>query len=237
MITNVVSDEIKIIIDNIDSSKHLIVFGPASTGKTYAVRNALSLYSKSINVEYLSGNITPLTLYLALWKTRAANSILVLDDVAKDRAIFDMLKSAMDAAFRTVSYPKLQSASIQQILKDTGFDTNVPTSFDFAGHVIIITDTDLNKPNLHPTWQSLINRAFCISSAPTVTTPTIKLKPAVSSSYKNVFNTTDGQEVLSDLERIINQIKIDGENPNANAAIWKCAQQALIQRIHNQLAI
>jgi hypothetical protein len=114
----------------------------------------------------------------------------------------------------------------------------VPTGFnDFAGHVIIITNTDLNRPNIHPDWQSLISRAFCISSAPAISSHTIKLKSTVSNSYKKVFSTTDGQEVLSDLERIINQIKIDGENPNSSAAVWKCAQQALIQRIHNQLAI
>jgi hypothetical protein len=143
----------------------------------------------------------------------------------------------MDTTYRTISYPKLQSASIQHILKDTGFDTNVPTSFDFAGHVIIITDTDLNKPTIHPTWQSLVSRAFCIQSTPAVSSHTIKFKATLSDSYKKVFGTTDGREVLNDLERIINQVKIDGENPNANTAIWKCAQQALIQRIHNQLAM
>lgn len=58
----------------------------------------------------------------------------------------------------------------------------------------------------------------------------------MNSHYKSVFSTAAGSAVLNDLERIANQTKINGEDPNPNAAIWKCAQQALIQRILNQLS-
>lgn len=50
-----------------------------------------------------------------------------------------------------------------------------------------------------------------------------------------VFNTEAGQLVLKDLERITNKTKIDGDEPNSNAAIYKCGQSALIQTIHNKL--
>lgn len=53
--------------------------------------------------------------------------------------------------------------------------------------------------------------------------------------YKLVFDSPEGDAVLADLERIVNMTKVNGEDPNSNAAIWKCAQMALLQRIHNQL--
>ena len=54
-------------------------------------------------------------------------------------------------------------------------------------------------------------------------------------NYQELFATPMGQAVLEDLERIAQMTKIDSANPNPNSAIWKCAQQALLQRIYNQL--
>lgn len=55
--------------------------------------------------------------------------------------------------------------------------------------------------------------------------------------YQAVFATPQGQAVLDDLERIVNGTKIDSNNPNANSAVWKCAQLALLQRIYNQVTL
>lgn len=55
-------------------------------------------------------------------------------------------------------------------------------------------------------------------------------------AYQAVFQTPAGQRVLDDLDRVVNMTKIDANNPNANSAIWKVAQQALLQRIYNQMA-
>lgn len=57
----------------------------------------------------------------------------------------------------------------------------------------------------------------------------------MTNPYKAVFNSPAGREVLADLERIVNATKLDANNPNPNSAIWKCAQQNLVQRILNQL--
>jgi hypothetical protein len=54
-------------------------------------------------------------------------------------------------------------------------------------------------------------------------------------SYKKVFDANAGRSVLADLERVANQTKIDANSPDSNAAVWKCAQLALIQRVRNQL--
>lgn len=54
--------------------------------------------------------------------------------------------------------------------------------------------------------------------------------------YQQVFDSAEGDAVLADLERIVNMTKVNAEDPNSNAAIWKCAQMALLQRIRNQLS-
>ena len=53
--------------------------------------------------------------------------------------------------------------------------------------------------------------------------------------YQAVFATDAGQAVLQDLERIVNATRLDANNPNANSAIWRCAQLSLVQRIRNQM--
>jgi len=54
-------------------------------------------------------------------------------------------------------------------------------------------------------------------------------------NYRELFNTDNGEAVLQDLERITQMTRLDSDNPNPNSAIWKCAQQALLQRIYNQI--
>jgi hypothetical protein len=54
-------------------------------------------------------------------------------------------------------------------------------------------------------------------------------------AYKNVFGTPEGQLVLRDLERIANQSRIQQDNPNPYACVYKIAQQGLIRRIENMI--
>ena len=54
-------------------------------------------------------------------------------------------------------------------------------------------------------------------------------------NYRELFSTANGQAVLEDLERIVQMTRLDANDPNPNSAIWKCAQQALLQRIYNQI--
>jgi hypothetical protein len=54
-------------------------------------------------------------------------------------------------------------------------------------------------------------------------------------NYRELFSTANGAAVLEDLERIVQMTRLDANDPNANSAIWKCAQLALLQRIYNQI--
>lgn len=55
--------------------------------------------------------------------------------------------------------------------------------------------------------------------------------------YQRVFSTDQGRAVLTDLERIANQSRIDQDNPNPYACVYKQAQQALLKRVYNMLNI
>lgn len=54
-------------------------------------------------------------------------------------------------------------------------------------------------------------------------------------AYLAVFGTARGQLVIRDLERIINGTRVTADAPNPYSAIYKVAQQALIQRINNMM--
>jgi len=62
--------------------------------------------------------------------------------------------------------------------------------------------------------------------------PTMK---QLKECYLRVFDTDSGRAVMHDLERITNQTRISSDAPNANSAIYKIAQQQLIQRIRNMM--
>ena len=55
--------------------------------------------------------------------------------------------------------------------------------------------------------------------------------------YLRVFDTDSGRAVMNDLERITNQTRISSDAPNSNSAVYKIAQQQLIQRIRNMMEL
>jgi hypothetical protein len=57
----------------------------------------------------------------------------------------------------------------------------------------------------------------------------------MKANYRELFSTPNGAAVLADLERIAQMTRLDSDNPNPQAAVWKCAQQAMLQRIYNQI--
>ncbi len=54
-------------------------------------------------------------------------------------------------------------------------------------------------------------------------------------SYLRVFDSPSGKAVLGDLERITNQTRVTADSPNPYSAIFKVAQQQLLQRIKNMM--
>jgi len=54
-------------------------------------------------------------------------------------------------------------------------------------------------------------------------------------AYFNVFNTPDGEIVLNDLWEIVGRTGLDAKDPNPNSAIYRLAQQAVLETIENKI--
>lgn len=164
----------------------LIISGPPGLGKSYTITQALeaqfpegpeknpddydadsdeggeasSNYVKGeLNYDVVSGTITAVGLYQALWYTRNGG-ILVLDDcdaVFRDEDSLNILKAVLDSKpQRTVSWRKEA-----KWLQDYGIDDR----FVFAGHVVFLTNIDFetiiqsgNKMAEH--FKALIDRSM-----------------------------------------------------------------------------
>ena len=141
----------------------LIISGPPGLGKSFTVRAALAerfpngpektevnmdadeLTDDHISTEgqlhydTVSGSISAVGLYQALWYTRNGG-ILVLDDVDdvfRDETALNLLKGALDSSpVRTISWRKEA-----RWLEENG----IPDRFEFRGHVVFLTNIDFES--------------------------------------------------------------------------------------------
>jgi hypothetical protein len=125
----------------------MIVSGPPGVGKSFGVEQEIDkatmldqIAGRRLRAEVVKGSATPLGLYQALYKYSDANCVLVFDDC--DTILFDdvslnLLKGALDSGkSRRISW-----LSESRVLKDEG----IPSSFNFKGSVIFITNLKFDK--------------------------------------------------------------------------------------------
>lgn len=140
----------------------LIISGPPGLGKSFTVRQALAErfpdgpekqtlleeegadaiadmdanLDGQLHYDTVSGSISAVGLYQALWYTRNGG-ILVLDDVDdvfRDETALNLLKGALDSSpIRTISWRKEA-----RWLEENG----IPDRFEFRGHVVFLTNID-----------------------------------------------------------------------------------------------
>lgn len=132
----------------------LIISGPPGLGKSFTVRQALAekfpdgpeteeVFDEEtgdvvtkLHHDTVSGSISAVGLYQALWHTRDGG-ILVLDDVDdvfRDETALNLLKGALDSSpTRIISWRKEA-----RWLEENG----IPDRFDFRGHVVFLTNID-----------------------------------------------------------------------------------------------
>ncbi|UUV44847.1 AAA-ATPase [Rhodobacter phage RcRudolph] len=143
----------------------LIISGPPGLGKSYTVREALAErfpdgpeksttldeegadaiadedveLDGQLHYDTVSGSISAVGLYQALWYTRNGG-ILVLDDVDdvfRDETALNLLKGALDSSpIRTISWRKEA-----RWLEENG----IPDRFQFKGHVVFLTNIDFEQ--------------------------------------------------------------------------------------------
>ena len=142
--------------------RSMIVSGSPGTGKTYEVIKAMKSRSKENRNFYyhqVKGTISPIALYIELY--RARNGVLILDDADEafmDNESLQLLKAATESTKeRNVSYRKLSMA-----LEAEG----IPQEFVFEGCVIILTNTNLEeaRKQRQSHYDAIMSRAHYINA-------------------------------------------------------------------------
>lgn len=140
-----VYDMTKLFAENEKESavKGLLISGDAGMGKTHFVQKAIVDAGRNERTQIVKGSsISAPALYVVLYMYRHKDCIVVLDDVdivhkekSEKNQILDMLKGATEITKneRTLQWLRASSNSLMR-------DNNVPTSFNFEGSIIWITN-------------------------------------------------------------------------------------------------
>lgn len=147
--------------------KGLVVSGPAGIGKSHTVNTTLDetlgvsarLQGLEPRYEIISGHISPIILYTALYRMADKGSVLVLDDcdVLEDMDALGILKAVLD----TKKVRRVHWGTASQVLEKEG----VPTSFEFHGGVIFLTNEKLDRPRsakLAPHFEAIVSRVHYV---------------------------------------------------------------------------
>jgi len=145
------------------ATRGLLISGDAGMGKTYYTLKGLYQGTDEKNIEYVKGSsITAGMLYIKLFLCKEQGKVLVLDDVdiihksqQELMSIVDLLKGAteMTSGERIIGWERVTQVGK---FKELG----VPTSFDFQGSVVWITNdtTDDIGKKLKGHWPAISSR-------------------------------------------------------------------------------
>ena len=125
----------------------MIVSGPPGVGKSFGVEQEIEkatlldqIAGRRLRAEVVKGAATPIGLYQTLYKYSDPNCVVVFDDcdsILLDDVSLNLLKGALDSGKKR----KISWLSESRVLKDEG----IPSSFDFKGSVIFITNLKFDK--------------------------------------------------------------------------------------------
>jgi len=138
----------------------LIVSGPPGLGKSYTVEQALEKSGKEHDV--MSGTISAVGLYIALWEQRDGGVVVLddCDDVFRDETCLNILKAVLDSSEkRIVSYRKRAHWMKEE---------DIPNSFEFNGSVVFCTNVDFELAirkgsSMAQHFQALIDRSLYLA--------------------------------------------------------------------------
>ena len=189
---NSVSNYIKNIANG--ELRSLIVNGPPGVGKSAMVQKFLA-QNKTSSQKIVSGHMTLMSLYRALYQHKEKGQVLVLDDVdsvfSKTEGL-NILKAAMDTTKQRV----INWESTTAMLNSLG----LPTRFDFNGSVILITNVgfggSVTKQMAH--LNALKDRSFCIPVA----------DGGSQSSYKQIAYMVYKHDILKDYN-LTSEVKLE----------------------------
>lgn len=140
--------------------RSFVISGPAGLGKSYGVTQTLERENPYYTI--VRGYVRPTGLYKTLYEYRAPGSVVVFDDadaIFGDEAALNLLKAACDTTRRRVL-----SWLTETKMEDEAGD-RLPTSFEFEGTIIFITNYDFDEmidrgSKLSPHFNALISRSM-----------------------------------------------------------------------------
>lgn len=122
--------------------RSVIISGAPGVGKSYELIKKLDIAEQAGKVDYIrvSGAISGIGLYKTLYNYRNKNCVVVLDDVDRifgDEDALNVLKAALDTNKKRVITWMTETRALK--------DDDIPTSFEFAGAVVFITNMHFDK--------------------------------------------------------------------------------------------
>lgn len=153
----------KIFVTGNSAQKGLVISGDAGTGKSHYVIDAFVETDTTDRVDYnKSRSFTAAAFYVKLWENRKPGDVVVFDDcnlaglTGKDfKDVTDMIKGAteMTKGERILGWER---ARLNDLMKEKG----CPTSFDFQGSIIWITNYNFSQlqQKFGPHWEAIQSR-------------------------------------------------------------------------------
>lgn len=189
-------------------NRSMIVSGPAGLGKTYSVNEVIETLPES-NYIHIKGYVTPISLYKTLWQYKYSDNVIVFDDcdsIFSDETALNLLKGACDSSDKRF----LSWMSDKEIVTEDG--DFVPSSFEFNGSVVFITNLDFDKAidkgtRQAPHFEALISRSHYVDLG-------IKTKRDYMIRIKQVVADTDMLSHISPemAANVVNFIDINKDN-------------------------
>jgi hypothetical protein len=125
----------------------IIVSGPPGVGKSFGVEQEIEkatlldqIAGRKLSAEVVKGAASPIGLYQTLYKYSDPNCVVVFDDcdsILLDDDSLNLLKGALDTGKRR----RISWLTESSTLRNEG----IPTTFDFKGSVIFITNLKFDK--------------------------------------------------------------------------------------------
>ena len=195
------------------SIKSFIISGPAGLGKSFGVMKiADEMKAAGNHVESVKGFIRPTGLYKVLYENRFPNSVVIFDDadaVFFDEDALNILKGACDTMRkREISW------RAETNMKDAEGEY-LPTSFEFEGTIIFITNTDFDTViakggKLAPHFTAMVSRSMYLDLGMKTTRDyLIRIKQVVDGGMLTNMALTNVQqyELLTFIEKNFNNLR------------------------------
>lgn len=182
----------------------MIVSGPAGLGKSFTIEQVISQHCGM--TKFVKGFTRATNLYKTLYEFRHKGSVVVFDDCDSafmDTDCLNILKAAVDSCDRRV----ITWGSETTMVTEDG--TKMPTSFEFEGSVIFITNYDFDQAidrnhRLAPHFEALISRSHYIDlEMKSRRDYIIRIKQVVGAGMlsNRGFSASEIQEILTFIDK------------------------------------